>query len=282
MEQSFDLVGIMNTLTALVMEYGLRALGGLALFLLGKWVAGRIRAGLHFQLERSSLDPTLIPFAAGMVYWALMAFVILAVLNLIGVQTASAIAVLGAAGLAVGLALQGTLSNFAAGVMLLLFRPFHVGEWVEVASTSGTVKEIGMFSTALNSGDNIRVTIPNSQVYGQTIRNFSTNETRRIDLVMGVSYDDDLQVAREVMERVLSAHEKVLADPAPLVAVDELADSSVNFVVRPWCRREDYWAVRRELTLQMKLELEAAGCSIPYPQRDVHLHQVEGGPAAEG
>jgi small conductance mechanosensitive channel len=282
MDQSFDVVGIMNTLTALVMEYGLRALGGLALFLVGKWVAGRIRAGLRYQLERSSLDPTLIPFASGMVYWALMAFVILAVLNLIGVQTASAIAVLGAAGLAVGLALQGTLSNFAAGVMLLLFRPFHVGDWVEVASTSGTVKEIGLFSTALNSGDNIRVTIPNSQVYGQTIRNFSTNDNRRIDLVMGVSYDDDLQVAREVMERVLGDHEKVLADPAPLVAVDELADSSVNFVVRPWCRREDYWAVRRELTLQMKLELEAAGCSIPYPQRDVHLHQVESGPSREG
>lgn len=276
MDQSFDVVDITNTITAMVMEYGLRALGGLALFLVGKWVAGRIRAGLGYQLERSSLDPTLIPFASRMVYWALMAFIVLAVLNLIGVQTASAIALLGAAGLAVGLALQGTLSNFAAGVMLLLLRPFHVGEWVEVASASGTVQEIGLFSTDLNTGDNIRVTVPNSQVYGQTIRNFSTNATRRIDLVIGVSYNDDLQAARKVLERVVGTHEKVLDDPAPLVAVDELADSSVNFVVRPWCRREDYWITRRDLTLQMKLELEAAGCSIPYPQRDVHLHQVKG------
>jgi small conductance mechanosensitive channel len=276
MDQNFDVVVIMNSLAELVMEYGLRALGGLALFLVGKWVAGRVRGGVGHQLTRSSLDPTLIPFAAGVVYWGLMAFVVLAVLNLVGVQTASAIAVLGAVGLAVGLALQGTLSNFAAGVMLLLFRPFHVGDWVEVASTAGTVKEIGLFSSILTTGDNIRVTIPNAQVYGQTIRNYSANDTRRIDLVMGVSYDDDLQVAQEVIVRVLAEHEKVLVDPEPLVAVDELADSSVDFVVRPWCRREDYWATRRDLTLRMKTELEAAGCSIPFPQRDVHLHTVEG------
>lgn len=276
MDQTFDVVVIMNSLAELVTVYGLRALGGLVLFLVGKWVAGRVRGGVRHQLARSSLDPTLIPFAAGLVYWGLMAFVVLAVLNMIGVQTASAIAVLGAVGLAVGLALQGTLSNFASGVMLLLFRPFHVGDWVEVASTAGTVKEIGLFSSILTTGDNIRVTIPNSQVYGQTIRNYSANDTRRIDLVMGVSYDDDLQVAQEVMARILAEHEKVLADPEPLVAVDDLGDSSVDFVVRPWCRKEDYWTTRRELTLRMKLELEAAGCSIPYPQRDVHLHTVEG------
>lgn len=276
MDQSFDVVVILNSLGELVIEYGLRVLGGLALLVAGRWVAGRIRQGVKYQLARSSLDPTLIPFAAGLVYWALMAFVVLAVLNLVGVQTASAIAVLGAAGLAVGLALQGTLSNFAAGVMLLVFRPFHVGDWVEVASTAGTVREIGLFSSILNTGDNVRVTIPNSQIYGQTILNFSANDTRRIDLVMGVGYDDDLQVAREVMERVVAQHEGVLSDPEPLVAVDALGDSSVDFVVRPWCRREDYWTTRRDLVLRMKVELEAAGCSIPFPQRDVHLHTVEG------
>jgi small conductance mechanosensitive channel len=274
-DEGLDLVGMANTLTALVMEYGLRAIGGLALFLVGRWVAGRVRAGLSYQLERSKLDPTLIPFLTKLVYWGLLAFVILAVLNLVGVQTASAIAVLGAAGLAVGLALQGTLANFASGVMLLMFRPFHVGQWVEVGGSSGTVKEISIFSTILNTGDNIRVTIPNSQVYGQVIRNFSANDTRRIDLVMGVSYDDDLQVAKEVMERVIREDPRILPEPEPLVAVDNLGDSSVDFVVRPWCRREDYWAVRRELTLRFKVELEAAGCSIPYPQRDVHLFKTE-------
>lgn len=263
----------LDALVALVMEYGFRVVGGVGLLLVGLWVARRIRNALRSHLGRSSLDPTLIPFVSGLAYWGLIAFVLLAVLNLIGVQTASAIAVLGAAGLAVGLALQGTLSNFAAGVMLLLFRPFQVGNWVEVGGTSGTVMEIALFSTILNTGDNVRVTIPNSQVYGQVILNYSANATRRIDLVMGVSYDDDLQRAREVMERVVRDHPKVLADPAPLVAVDELADSSVNFVVRPWCRQEDYWDVRRELVHRMKVELEAAGCSIPYPQRDVHLHQ---------
>lgn len=262
-----------DTLLALVMQYGLRVLGGVALLLVGQWLARRVRSGLHGRLSRSKLDDTLVPFMAGLVYWALMAFIILAVLNLVGVQTASAIAVLGAAGLAVGLALQGTLSNFAAGVMLLVFRPFQVGNWVEIADTSGTVREIALFSTILDTGDNIRVTIPNSQVYGQVIKNYSTNETRRIDLVMGVSYDDDLQVAQEVMERVLTEHPNVLEDPAPLVAVDALADSSVNFVVRPWCRGSDYWVTRRALVHRMKVELEAAGCSIPYPQRDVHLHQ---------
>ena len=274
MQDALDITGLLNLLTALALEYGFRALGGIALFIVGRWIAGRVRAGFRYQLERTKVDPTLIPFTTGLVYWALLAFVILAVLNLIGVQTASAIAVLGAAGLAIGLALQGTLSNFAAGVMLLLFRPFQLGHWVEVAGTAGTVREIGMFSTVMNTGDNVRITIPNSQVYGQVIRNFSANDTRRIDLIVGVSYHDDLQLAREVIQRVMADEPRVLEEPAPLVAVDALGDSSVDFVVRPWCRREDYWDVRRELTLRLKVELEAAGCSIPFPQRDVHLHQV--------
>jgi len=273
-QDALDIAGLMNLLTALSLQYGFRALGGIALFVVGRWIAGRVRAGFRYQLERTNVDPTLIPFTTGLIYWALIAFVVLAVLNLIGVQTASAIAVLGAAGLAIGLALQGTLSNFAAGVMLLLFRPFQLGHWVEVAGTAGTVSEIGMFSTVMNTGDNVRITIPNSQVYGQVIRNFSANDTRRIDLIVGVSYDDDLQVVRDVIRRVMGDDPRILSEPAPLVAVDALGDSSVDFVVRPWCRREDYWDLRRELTLRFKVELEAAGCSIPYPQRDVHLHQV--------
>jgi small conductance mechanosensitive channel len=271
-----ELDPILASAYAYLTGFGLSALGALAVFLVGKWIAGRIRQGLRNNLERTGLDATLIPFVSGMVYWGLMVFVVLAVLNLFGVQTASAIAVLGAAGLAVGLALQGTLANFAAGVMLLLFRPFSVGNLVEVAGQFGTVKEIGLFSTIVFSGDNIRITIPNSQVFGQTIRNYSANPTRRIDLIMGVSYDDDLRVAQSVMERVIQEDTRILAEPAPLVAVDELADSSVNFVVRPWVKAEDYWGVRRDLVRRFKEELEAAGCSIPYPQRDVHLFQKGG------
>lgn len=273
MDESLTLDNVTQTLAGYLTEFGLSVLGAVAVFIVGRWIAGRIRSGLRAKLGITGLDPTLIPFISGMAYWGLMVFVVLAVLNLFGVQTASAIAVLGAAGLAVGLALQGTLANFASGVMLLTFRPFTVGQWIEAASSSGTVQEIGLFYTTLNSGDNVRATIPNSAVFSGTIRNFSANPTRRIDLVVGVGYDDDLKLAREVMERVIAGEARVLADPEPLVAVDELADSSVNFVVRPWVEAGDYWAVRRDLVLAFKTELEAAGCSIPYPQRDIHLYQ---------
>jgi small conductance mechanosensitive channel len=273
MDNTSNLQGYLDTLALYLTEFGLSALGALTVFLIGRWVATRIRGGLRDNLTRTGIDPTLIPFVSALAYWGMMVFVLLAVLNLFGVQTASAIAVVGAAGLALGLALQGTLGNFASGVMLLIFRPFVVGHFVEVGGAIGTVREIGLFSTILNTADNIRVTIPNSQVFGQTIKNYSANPTRRIDLIMGVSYDDDLKVAQSVLERVLAADERVLADPAPLVAVDELGDSSVNFVVRPWCVAADYWSVRRDLVRACKEELEAAGCSIPYPQRDVHLHQ---------
>ncbi len=276
MTETSDLQGYFDTLLLYLTEFGLSALGALTLLLVGKWVAGRIRGGLRGNLTRTGIDPTLIPFVAGLAYWGMMVFVLLAVLNLFGVQTASAIAVVGAAGLALGLALQGTLGHFASGVMLLIFRPFVVGNFVEIGGSVGTVQEIGLFSTILNTADNIQVTIPNSQVFGETIRNYSANATRRVDLVMGVGYDDDLKVAQSVFERVLAADERVLAHPAPLVAVDELGDSSVNFVVRPWCASEDYWAVRRDLVRVIKEELEAAGCSIPYPQRDVHVFQQEG------
>lgn len=275
MQESFAVQGHLNTLVEYVTEFGLSALGALTVFLLGRWVATRIQTALQKNLGRTGLDPTLIPFLSGLAYWGLMVFVVLAVLNLFGVQTASAIAVLGAAGLAVGLALQGTLANFASGVMLLTFRPFVVGNWVDVAGASGTVQEVGLFFTVLHSGDNVRVTIPNSQVFEETIRNFSANPTRRVDLVVGVSYSDDLKVAQEVLERVIAADGRVLPEPEPLIAVDELADSSVNFVVRPWCRAEDYWGLRRDLIRTFKEELEAAGCSIPYPQTDVHLHKPD-------
>jgi small conductance mechanosensitive channel len=203
-----------------------------------------------------------------------MAFVLIAVLGMVGIQTASMIAVLGAAGLAVGLALQGTLANFASGVMLLIFRPFHKGDFIEAAGAAGSVESVGIFVTTLNTPDNVCVVLPNSTVWGQTIKNYATNPTRRVDLVMGISYDDNIGTAIETITRVLENEPRVLEEPAPMVAVSELADSSVNLVVRPWCTKEDYWGVYFDLTRTLKEELEASGCSIPFPQTDVHLHRV--------
>ncbi len=276
METTLDFGQTIDNLTAVLTGWGMSALGAIAVLVVGMWIAKRVRVGLRSHLGQAGLDPTLVPFAAGMVYWGLMAFVIIAVLGIFGIPTASFIAVVGAAGLAVGLALQGTLSNFASGVMILMFRPFVVGNWVEVAGVAGSVKEIGLFSTVLFSGDNVKIVVPNSQVYGQTLKNFSANETRRIDLVVGVGYEDDLQVAHTTMLETLTADERVLEEPAPTVAVHELGDSSVDFVVRPWCRAADYWALRWHLTRRLKEELEAASCSIPFPQRDVHLHGQNG------
>ena len=194
-----------------------------------------------------------------------------AVLNLFGIETTSFIALFGVAGLAVGLALQGTLSNFAAGVMLLVFRPIRVGDFIEVAGQAGTVAEISIFSTLLDAVDNVRITIPNTQVYGGTVKNYSFNDTRRIDLVMGIGYGDDIGRAIEIIERIVIADERTLRDPPPTVAVAELADSSVNLVVRPWCAKADYWALRWHLTRALKEGLEAGGCQIPFPQTDVHV-----------
>ncbi|TVP46002.1 MAG: mechanosensitive ion channel family protein [Gemmatimonadales bacterium] len=262
------------TLTAFITEFGLKIVGGVVLLVVGVWISKRVRNLVQNHLGRANVDPTLVPFVAKLLYAGLIAFVLIAVVGVLGVPIAQFVVVLGAAGLAIGLALQGTLSNFAAGVMLLLFRPFSVGHWVEIGGTAGTVKEISIFSTILHTGDNIRVVVPNSQVYGQTIRNYSANPTRRIDLVIGVGYDDNLQVAKETMLRVLTSDSRVLEDPAPNVQVAELGDSSVDFIVRPWCAATDYWALRWDLLRALKEELEAAGCNIPYPQRDVHLHQV--------
>lgn len=269
----FDVRETIQTLSDNLAEWGLSVLGAVAVFVVGAWVAKRIRMAMRASLGKSGLDPLLVQFGSSLIYWGLMAFVAVAVLGIFGVPTASFVVVLGAAGLAIGLALQGTLSNFASGVMILMFRPFVVGNWVEVGGVAGSVREIGLFSTVLFTGDNVRVTVPNSKVYGETLKNFTANETRRIDLIVGVSYDDDLQVAEEAISRVLRSDERVLADPAPTVAVSELGDSSVDFVVRPWCLTPDYWALRWHLTRRLKEELEAAGCSIPYPQRDVHVHE---------
>jgi small conductance mechanosensitive channel len=264
---------LVQTIVTLVSTWGLQVIGALAVLIVGRVVAGSLRRMTRRALERAELEPVLVPFFANGVYYLTLAAVVIAVLSLFGIETTSLIAVLGAAGLAVGLALQGTLSNFAAGVMLLIFRPFKVGDYVEVAGEAGSVQEVGVFSSTLHTPDNVKVTIPNSAVYGQTIKNYSANDTRRNDLVIGISYDDDIARAIETICQILAADSRVLEDPKPTVAVADLADSSVNLVVRPWCAGGDYWALRFDLTRKIKEELEAAGCSIPYPQRDLHLHQ---------
>ncbi len=269
--------GVIETVVNLVSTWGLRVIGALALLIVGRIAAGWVRGSITKALSKAKTDASLIPFFSSMAYYVVLAVVVTAVLSLFGIETTSLIAVFGAAGLAVGLALQGTLSNFAAGVMLLIFRPIRVGDFVEVAGEAGTVTEISIFSTLLDTGDNIRINIPNAQVYGGTIKNYSFNDRRRIDLVMGIGYGDDIGTAISIIERVLRDDDRTLSDPAPTVAVAELADSSVNLVVRPWCQKADYWGLRWDLTRRLKEELEAGGCSIPFPQRDLHVVELPEG-----
>ncbi len=271
----FDTDAFMEFLTEAVATWTPKVVGALAVLLFGWLFAGWVRGFARKALRASPLDDILIPFLSGLVHVSVIVLVAVTAMGVLGISTASFVAVLGAAGLAIALAFQGTFSNFAAGIMLLTFRPFEVGDFVEVSGQSGTVKEVGIFACILNTGDNVQIRVPNGGIFGNTIKNFSANDTRRIDLVMGVGYEDDLGVAARTLMDTISADPRVLAEPAPQVAVSELADSSVNFVVRPWVRKEDYWPARFDLTRALKENLEAAGCSIPFPQRDVHLHQVE-------
>ena len=266
--------GALDAIIATVTTYGVKVLGAVAVLMVGRIVAGGLRRSVGRTLEKQGVDATLTPFISSMVYWLAMVVVLIAVLTLFGVNTASLVAVLGAASLAVGLALQGTLANFAAGVMLLIFRPFRVGDLVDLGGTEGVVEAIGVFSTSLNSLDNIRIIVPNGEVYGKTIKNYSANETRRVDMVVGVGYGDDLTMIRETITRIVKADARVLSEPAPDIEVVEMADSSVNFVVRPWVKTDDYWPVRFALTEALKTGIEAAGGNIPFPQRDIHLHQA--------
>ena len=266
-----DIEQIADSSMGLVTEWGLKVVGAIAVLIIGRLIASSLRRMVRKSLTRREIDETLIPFLSSLVYYLSLSVVVIAVLSLFGIQTTSLVAMMGAAGLAVGLALQGTLSQFAAGVMLLIFRPFKIGDLVEVGGTTGTVEEIGIFSTTLTSVDNVKITVPNSSVYGSTIKNYNGHENRRVDMVMGISYGDDIGKAIEAIGDILEAEERVLDDPTPQIAVSELADSSVNLVVRPWCRAEDYWDVKFDLTRKIKETLEDAGCSIPFPQHDVNL-----------
>lgn len=264
---------VQTAVSAVLATYGLKVLGAIAIFVIGRWIARLLSRMAGRTMTRAKTEATLVSFVEHFSYSALLVFVILAALNCAGVNITSFAAVVAAAGLAIGLALQGALSNFAAGFLMMIFRPIHVGDYVEVGGAAGTVKEIQIFNTILNSPDNVRIVVPNAQVTGGNIKNYTVNGTRRVDMVFGVSYEDDLKQAREVIEKVLAADERILKEPAPQVAVAELGDSSVNFVVRPWVNGADYWSVKFDITEKVKVALEDHGLSIPFPQRDVHLYQ---------
>ncbi|MCA8923845.1 MAG: mechanosensitive ion channel [Planctomycetes bacterium] len=246
----------------------------LLIYMIGKMVVKMLTNILVKVMEKSKIDTTLIKFLSNMVYSLLLAFVVLAALERLGVETTNFAAIIAAAGLAVGFALQGSLGNFASGVMLIIFKPFKIGDLVEVGGTLGVVEEISVFTTTLKSGDNKWICVPNGGITGGNIINYSAKPTRRVDMVYGCGYGDDLKAVKAYLEEAVKSHPKVLAEPAPTVAVSELGDNSVNFVVRPWCKTEDYWAVWFDMHEQIKLGMDERGFSIPYPQRDVHMHTV--------
>ena len=255
-------------------DYAPSFVAGVLTLLIGWWVAKIIRGVLRRILSKK-VDSTLTSFLCSLSYMAMVTLVVISALGKFGANTGSFVAIIGAAGLALGFALQGSLANFAAGVMIIAFRPFKEGDFVELGGIAGIVLEIQIFATVMKTGDNKRITIPNSNITGANITNYSAHPTRRVDMVFGISYGDDLRQAKEVLEGILAKDERILKDPAPVVAVSELGDSSVNFVVRPWVNTADYWSVYWDTHEAVKLGFDAAGVSIPFPQTDVHLHRVD-------
>lgn len=251
--------------------YGIRVVGAIAVLIVGRIAAGALRGAIRRVLSKRNVDPSLTGFVASLVYALVIVFTVVATLANFGVEVTSFVAVLGAASFAVGFALQGSLSNFASGVMLLLFRPFSVGDYVTAGGVSGSVRKIDLFTTTLSTPDNVKIIIPNSKVFGDTIHNYAGFETRRMDLPVGISYDASIEKAKTTLEDVIAAESRILPDPAPMVAVTELADSSVNLVVRIWVKRADYWDVRFGMTRAIKEALDANGIEIPFPQRVVHM-----------
>jgi len=256
-------------------DWGTKIAIAIAIFVIGKIIARIISKLLQKALQRSGTDSMLVGFLGNIAYGVLLAAVVLAAIDSLGVNVTSLMAILGAAGLAIGLALKDSLSNFASGVMIIIFRPFNIGDYITAGGSSGTVDEIGLFCTLMHTGDNQRIIVPNSAIMGSTIINVSAMSTRRIDLVIGIGYDDNIGQARDIIMGIIEADERILKDPEPGVALSELGESSVNLKVRPWVNSEDYWSVRPELLENIKLRLDEAGISIPYPQRDIHLHEVK-------
>ena len=265
--------GLAGQIQGFIALYGLKVLAAIGILVVGRWVAKLLTKTLQKMMRKSNVDETLVRFVGNMANIALLTFVILAALGNLGIQTTSFIAVIGAAGLAVGLALQGSLSNFAAGVLMIIFRPFKIGDFIDAAGVSGTVEKIEIFTTQLNTPDNKTVIIPNSNITSGPITNVSAKDTRRVDLVYGVGYSDDIDKVKEVLADILAKDSRVLKDPAPTIGLLELADSSVNFAVRPWVKSEDYWNFYFDTNEVVKKRFDSEGISFPFPQRDVHMYK---------
>lgn len=271
----FSEEAIRNIFENYVLVYGLNVIFAIVIFVVGKMVANIITNLVEKVLTKSKVDAVLVDFVAGIVKSILVLFVIIASLGELGVDTTSLVALIGAAGLAIGLSLQSSLQNFASGVMLIMFRPFTAGNFIEAAGVAGVVEKISIFNTIIKTGDNKEMIVPNGAIYGGVITNYSAKETRRVDMVFGIGYDDDIKQAKNIMTDIMEKDERILAEPAPLVAVSELADSSVNFVVRPWVKSADYWGVLFDLNESIKLAFDEANISIPYPQMDIHLNKLD-------
>lgn len=265
-----DKIDIQQLIETYILPWGINIVMALAIFIVGKFIVNILVNVAKKLMGKAKVDNILINFIASIIKTVLLLFVVIAALDQLGVDTTSMIALIGAAGLAIGLALQGTLQNLASGVMLIIFRPFSDGDFIEAAGVSGVVEQIGIFSITMRTGDNREIIVPNGEIYGGTITNNSRRDTRRVDMVFGIGYDDDLLKAKDIIKKILSEDERILADPAPAVVVGELADSSVNFNVRPWCKTSDYWGVYSDVHEKIKLTFDAEGISIPYPQMDIH------------
>ncbi len=254
----------------LAVDYGISILGAVAVLIIGRIVAGWVRALVRKALRKTDVDQAIVSFLGSLAYYAVIIFAAITALKKFGVETASLVAVLGAAGFAVGFALQGSLSNFAAGIMLLVFRPYKIGDVIDAAGVIGKVSEMRLFTTIVYTPDNIKIIIPNSKLFGDTIKNITAEDTRRVDMVVGIGYDSDIPKAMKIMQELLDKDDRVLPEPAPQIAVSELADCSVNFVVRPWCKKEDYWGIKFDFNEAVKTAFDAEGIEIPFPQVVVH------------
>jgi small conductance mechanosensitive channel len=273
-----DMENIIPTLTTFATTYGLKIIGAILVLIVGRIIANIVRNVIGRITKKSGTDPAVASFLQSLGFFLIMTFTFLAALGSFGIETASMVAVLGAAGFAVGFAMQGSLANFAAGVMLLVFRPYNIGDFVEAGGAAGTVKQMNLFTTVMNTPDNIRVMVPNGKIFGDTIKNVSAEDLRRVDMVVGIGYGSDIAKAKQIMADLLTADSRVLADPALQIAVAELADCSVNLVVRPWVKKEDYWGLKFDFTQQVKEAFDKNGIEIPFPQTVVHQATM----AAEG
>jgi small conductance mechanosensitive channel len=271
---NWEAINIQELIDTYVIPWGLNIVLAIAIFVVGRWLAKLIVRGLKRVMKKASMEEVLIGFLSSILNVVLLVVVVIAALEQLGVNTTSLLAVFAAAGLAVGLALKDSLTNFASGVMLIIFKPFKVGDFVEAGGISGVVEVIRIFNTQLRTGDNREIIVPNSQIYGGIITNFSARDQRRIDLVIGIGYEDNIKAAKQILEQIMQAEERILKDPAPVILVSELGESSVDLAVRPWVASGDYWNVRSDLLESIKHQFDAKGISIPYPQRDVHMHQT--------